>query len=273
MSLLASVMGMNLREFEGRVYGPLPWTVAIDSVTDFISLTEDDPERWREHAPPGFAAAALFAVAPDLLAELYDRSVVHGEQVFTWNRPIGIGDVLEVSGKVTRVRERGGVFFITFEMEARDGSGPVITGRALFLASGEALAAGEAGYERREPPHSHRGDPTHGQVAASRADLVRYASATRDWNPVHWDHEAGVAAGFPGVVVHGLLQAGWALRVATPSGASPRPFAAARVRFRNPLFPAHAVSVDVRRDAGTVDVVLSDADLEYLTASIELSDE
>lgn len=266
-------MVMHLSEFEGKVYGPLPWTVAIDSVADFVNLTGDDTDRWSDHAPPGFAAAALFAVAPDLLAELYDRSVVHGEQTFEWNQPIRIGDVLEVSGEVTRVRERGGVFFVTFEMTALDPTGPVVTGRALFLASGEALAAGQASYERTEPPHSYRGDLTDGQVAASRADLVRYAAATRDWNPVHWDHEAGVTAGFPGVVVHGLLQAGWALRAATPPGTSSKPFASARIRFRNPLFPAHPVSVDVTRGEDTVDVVLSDADLEYLTASIELSDE
>lgn len=261
---------MDLSDFEGRGYGPLPWRVAVDSVGDFISLTRDDADRWTDVAPPGFAASALFAVAPDLLSELYDRSVVHGEQTFTWDEPIRVGSLLQVGGNVTRVRERGGVYFISFEMEATDGGEAILTGRSLFLVSGEALAAGQADFERTEPPHSHRGDLAAGLEAASRDDLIRYASATRDWNPVHWDHEAAVAAGFPGVVVHGLLQAGWALRAAAADTSGTHPFASARFRFRNPLLPARTATITTEAKDGTVDVILADDHIEYLTASVAL---
>jgi hydroxyacyl-ACP dehydratase HTD2-like protein with hotdog domain len=242
--------------------------VSPDSVRDFVALTGDDLDRWVDSAPPGFAAAALFAVAPDLLAELYDHSVIHGEQVFTWERPIRSDASFEVNGVVTKVRDRGGVFFVTFEMNAKDDAGTVMTGRSLFLASGETLAAGGAEFIRPEPPHSYRGDLSDQEVAASRADLVRYASATRDWNPVHWDHEAAVAAGFPGIVVHGLLQAGWALRAAGESVAGEAPFSTARFRFRNPLLPARPVSLTVSEEDETLDVVIFDEDVEYLTATI-----
>ncbi|NIP92489.1 MAG: hypothetical protein GWO24_03050, partial [Akkermansiaceae bacterium] len=50
--------------------------------------------------------------------------------------------------------------------------------------------------------------------SASRADLVRYAGITRDFNPIHWDHEAAVEAGLPGVIVHGLLMASWVTQAA-----------------------------------------------------------
>ncbi|HEX6220123.1 MAG TPA: MaoC/PaaZ C-terminal domain-containing protein [Acidimicrobiia bacterium] len=259
---------MELTDFEGRTYGPLPWHVAIESVKDFVSLTRDDPDRWTDAAPPGFAASALFAVAPDLLADLYDRSVVHGEQAFNWEQPIRVGSLLQVGGTVTRVRERGGVHFITFETEATASGDTVLTGRSLFLVSGEALAAGQADFERTEPPHSHRGELAAGQVAASRDDLVRYASATRDWNPVHWDHDAAVAAGFPGVVVHGLLQAGWALRAAGAGTSGDHPFASARFRFRNPLLPARPATITTEAKNDTIDVVLADDDVEYLTATV-----
>lgn len=263
---------MDLSDFEGRSYGPLPWHVAVDSVGDFVALTGDDPARWSDAAPPGFAAAALFAVAPDLLAELYDRSVVHGEQTFGWNGPIRVGALLEVRGEVTRVRERSGVYFVTFEMNAEHGGDEVLNGRSTFLVSGEALAAGTADYERAEPPHSHRGEGDEGTVAASRDDLVRYASSTRDWNPVHWDHDAAVAAGFPGVVVHGLLQASWALRAAAVGTSGPYPFVSARFRFRNPLLPARPATIanDVRD--GTIDLVIAGDDVEYLTATVTLNE-
>lgn len=266
-------VGMTPAELEGKTYGPRQWRVADYSVFDFVFLTGDDPDRWAGAAPPGFAAAALFSVAPELLAELYDSSVIHGEQTFQWKRRIPVGSLLDVTGTVTRVRERGGVHFITFEMEARDDPDVVLAGKSLFLVSGEAIPGGPAEFVRPEPHHSYAGEPAEGQLSASRADLVRYASATRDWNPVHWDHEAGLAAGFPGVVVHGLLQAGWALRLATEDTDSARPFKSARFRFRNPLLPARPVDHSITRREGSVEVVISDDDTEYLTATIELANE
>ena len=269
---LATVTSMNPADLDGKTYGPRPWPVAIDGVSDFVDLTGDDPERWSGSAPPGFAAAALFAVAPDLLAEIYDSSVIHGEQTFRWNRPISIGSLLDVGGSVTRVRERGGVHFVTFEMRAVDGSDVVVSGKSIFLVSGESIPGGRSEFVRPEPHHSYAGEPNPGQLSASRADLVRYASATRDWNPVHWDHEAGVAAGFPGVVVHGLLQAGWALRIATADTGSVRPFASARFRFRNPLLPARPVDHTLAGGGGSVEVSIVDDDAEYLSATMVLAD-
>jgi acyl dehydratase len=269
---LATVALMNPADLEDRAYGPRRWNVAIDAVYDYITLTGDDPERWTGTAPPGFAAAALFAVAPDLLSDIYDSSVIHGEQSFRWNRPISIGSLLDVSGVVTRVRERGGVHFVTFEMKAVDGDDAVVSGSSLFLVSGESIPGGQPEFVRPEPHHSYAGEPKEDQLSVSRAGLVQYASATRDWNPVHWDHEAGVAAGFPGVVVHGLLQAGWALRIASVDTTSPRPFASARFRFRNPLLPARPAGHTIERNEGSVEVSIRDDEAEYLSATMVLAD-
>ncbi|HZD23629.1 MAG TPA: MaoC/PaaZ C-terminal domain-containing protein, partial [Acidimicrobiia bacterium] len=229
---------MDLTQLEGRTYGPLSWRINPEAVADFIEVTGDDPVRWTSNAPPGFAAAALFTVAPDLLAELYRHAVIHGEQTFVWNGALPINGELEVTGTVTRVRERGSTYFVTFEVAGGDR----LTGKALFLASGDPTSPEPPPVEGSEPPHGFRGEVGDGQVSASRADLVRYAAATRDWNPVHWDHEAAVAAGFPGVVVHGLLQAAWALRAFSDTTSGN--ISSARFRFRHPLKPGHPVSVD-----------------------------
>lgn len=254
---------------EGRRFGPSPFVVSAERVADFVEVTGDDPNRWTDAAPPGFAAAALFEVAPFLLAEI-DGSVIHGEQSFTWLRPLAIGSDLEVVGTVPRVRERGGVHYITFDIAAGDAEGEVVTGSSLFLVTGDALPA-SADFERPEPHHSFRGEAQPEQRSASRADLVRYASATRDWNPIHWDHGAAVAAGLPGVVVHGLLQAAWALELAARGGVGATPLAQARIRFRTPLLPARPVSVGSEREADVVTVVISDVDNEFLSARVELS--
>jgi hydroxyacyl-ACP dehydratase HTD2-like protein with hotdog domain len=254
---------MDIAEIEGKTYGPRPLRVAVDSVADFLEVTNDNPARWADEAPPGYAAAALFVVAPELLEELSDRSIIHGEQSFAWHAPIAIGSLLDVTGRVTKARERGGVYFVTFEIEATGPDGPVLTGSSLFLISGEAIPA-ESDFLRPEPPHSYRGAPEDGEMGASRADLIRYAAATRDWNPIHWDHDAAVAAGFPGVVVHGLLQAAWVFAIASSGSESSRPLVEARVRFRNPLLPARPVKVRLAEGKATV----ADETTEYLTATI-----
>jgi acyl dehydratase len=262
---------MDISELVGRTFGPSSLGVTPERVTDFVVATGDDVERWVRHAPPAFASAALFAVAPSLLDELAGRSVIHGEQAFSWHAPFAVGDTLEVTGTVSRARERSGIFYVGFDIEAHSGGAPVMGGSALFLVSGDSLAA-DADYERPEPPQSHRGDPGPGQRAASRADLVRYAAASRDWNPVHWDHGAAVAAGLPGVVIHGLLQAAWAMQAATATAEGSRPLSSGRFRFRSPLFPARAVDVAAEGEGPQVTVSISDPDQEYLNARIELSD-
>lgn len=257
-------------DLSGRVFGPAPLAATSDRVADFVHVTGDDADRWAVTAPPGFAAAALFAVAPDLLEEMAGHSVIHGEQTFAWHAPIRVGDNLQVTGTVSRVRERGGVHYIGFDIVVGDGDTVVVEGNSLFLVTGEALPA-ESTFERPEPPHSHRGEPGSGQLSASRAGLVRYAAATGDWNPIHWDHEAAVAAGLPGVVVHGLLQCSWALRAVSELGAGPSPLSAARIRFRNPLLPARPVSMSLVDEGGVARVSLYDADAEYLSARVELA--
>ncbi len=258
-------------DLEGRNYGPGRLHLTPDRIADFVESTGDDPDRWEATAPPGFAASALFVVAPDLLGEVVG-SVIHGEQTFTWHGPLRSGSVLDVIGTVSRVRERGGVHYIGFDISAADGGTVILDGSSLFLVTGEALPV-SSDFERREPPHSYRGDPGDGQLAASRADLIRYAAATRDWNPIHWDHDAAVAAGLPGVVVHGLLQASWALAAVARLRTGEAPVSSAKIRFRSPLLPARPVDLDLGSDGDSASVTISDVDNEYLNARVTLSEE
>lgn len=260
---------MDFTALVDQTYGPSRVWVSPDRVADFVAATGDDPDRWTDAAPPGFMSVALFAVAPDLLAQLYEHSVIHGEQSFTWDRPFRLGAELTVIGVVTKSRERAGVHFVTFEMEAHESEGRVAHGSALFLAGGSI----DVGHEHPEPEVNDNGNPGSGQVAASRSDLVRYAAATRDWNPIHWDHGTAVDAGLPGVISHGLLQASWALRAASEMGEGSRPLESARVRFRNPLFPAHPANLTLTSVGSTVNVVLDDAERQYITARIETTHE
>jgi acyl dehydratase len=49
----------------------------------------------------------------------------------------------------------------------------------------------------------------------TRTDIVRFAGASGDFNPLHHDEERARAAGFPGVFAMGQMQAGMLSRLAT----------------------------------------------------------
>jgi acyl dehydratase len=48
-----------------------------------------------------------------------------------------------------------------------------------------------------------------------RDDLVRYAGASGDFNIIHWSDRVASAAGLPGVIAHGMLTLGVAVRLVT----------------------------------------------------------
>ena len=39
----------------------------------------------------------------------------------------------------------------------------------------------------------------------TRADLIRYAGASGDFNPIHWSDRVAKSLGLPGVIAHGML--------------------------------------------------------------------
>jgi acyl dehydratase len=58
--------------------------------------------------------------------------------------------------------------------------------------------------------------------AVTRADLVRYAGASGDFNPIHWSDRTASAVGLPGVIAHGMFTMALASRaVATWTGGAP----------------------------------------------------
>jgi acyl dehydratase len=48
-----------------------------------------------------------------------------------------------------------------------------------------------------------------------RSDLVRYAGASGDFNPIHWNERYARAAGLPDVIAHGMFTMASAIRVVT----------------------------------------------------------
>jgi len=262
----------GLEELTGTDFGSLPLDVDPLRVAEFARSVGDEPDRWEHDAPPMFANAALFTTAPAFLDDPevrpFTRSLIHSDQTFVWHRPLAVGERLEVSGRVDAVRVRGSLNLVTFAARAWSDRGEWLDSTSGFVMSQES--AGGEGPEEPEPDADDRPDidgpldratlPSPGaaidtvRCGASRSDLVRYAEASGDANPIHLDHEAARAAGLGGVVVHGLLMGAWLARVAGRYGTLDE----LRLRFRSPLRPAVAAQAEgVVRDDGSLDLALT----------------
>ncbi len=72
-------------------------------------------------------------------------------------------------------------------------------------------------------------------VRVTRADLVRYAGASGDFNPIHWNERFAREVGLPGVIAHGMLTMGLAARIVTDWAGDPGAVVQYGVRFGRPV--------------------------------------
>jgi acyl dehydratase len=72
-------------------------------------------------------------------------------------------------------------------------------------------------------------------VRVTRADLVRYAGASGDLNPIHWSDRVAASVGLPGVIAHGMLTMALAGRLVTDWAGDPGAMRSYSVRFTRPV--------------------------------------
>ena len=125
----------------GRTFPPTPpYTVSEERVLEFARATGSTYE--------GHAAPATFPIVvafPAMTALMEDPSVgislhrvVHGDQRFTYTRPVVVGDVLTATLTVDSLRQIGGADIIGTRSEITDGDGlPVCTAFATLVHRGE----------------------------------------------------------------------------------------------------------------------------------------
>ena len=95
----------------------------------------------------------------------------------------------------------------------------------------------------------------------TRADLVRYAGASGDFNPIHWNERTALKVGLPGVIAHGMLTMALVGRAIVAWAGAPDAVVEYGVRFTRPV----VVPDD---DEGTeieVSAVVKDASADGLT--------
>jgi acyl dehydratase len=142
-------------DLQGRSYPPTsPYLVGREKVREFAravlatSPLNLDPEAARTAgyadvvAPPTFATVIQDATLQQLLSDedagVDFSRVVHGDQRFTFSRPIVAGDELTATMTVTSVKTLGGHAMVTAESSIADASGAhVVTATSTLVVRGD----------------------------------------------------------------------------------------------------------------------------------------
>ncbi|MEO6703028.1 MAG: MaoC family dehydratase N-terminal domain-containing protein [Jatrophihabitantaceae bacterium] len=144
------------QSFVGREFPPtVPYEVGREKIREFAEAIGDDNPVYRDPAaaralgyadviaPPTFAIVVSMRSSAQVVRDpglgLDYSKVVHGEQKFSYQRPIQAGDVLQVVSSVQSMRAVGGNDILTIKGEVSTLDGElVVTAVSTLVARGTA---------------------------------------------------------------------------------------------------------------------------------------
>lgn len=103
-------------------------------------------------------------------------------------------------------------------------------------------------------------------VEVDRARLVRYAGASGDFNPIHWNDAFAAEVGLPGVIAHGMFTMGAAVALVEDWAGGPDAVVDYQTRFTRPVAVPNP-GVATLEVTGTVGAIDADAG----TARVDLT--
>lgn len=122
----------------GRSYETAPFLVSEQSIRDYKAAVGELQGDGELIAPPTYAMVygfeAYWQLWTDQEVGLDVAHLVHGEQRFSFDRPVRPGDRIRTTGRLTAINTRGDMELVTFELKAIDDQDrPVSDATALFI--------------------------------------------------------------------------------------------------------------------------------------------
>lgn len=108
-------------------------------------------------------------------------------------------------------------------------------------------------------------------ISVSRQDLVKYAGASGDFNPIHWNEAFATSVELPGVIAHGMFTMGAAVQLVTDWAGDAAAVVDFQTRFTKPVLVADTTGTD---DAGAsieVSGTIGVLDAQAHTARVDLT--
>jgi acyl dehydratase len=106
----------------------------------------------------------------------------------------------------------------------------------------------------------------------TRDNLVRYAGASGDFNPIHYRDDIAQSVGLPGVLAHGMLTMGLAVQPVSNWVGDPARIVDYQVRFTRPVLVDGATGADVTVTA-TVGALEEDTQVARIDLTAKFNDE
>lgn len=106
----------------------------------------------------------------------------------------------------------------------------------------------------------------------TRDNLVRYAGASGDFNPIHYRDDVAVSVGLPGVLAQGMLTMGFAVQPVSNWVGDPARIVDYQVRFTRPVLVDGASGADVTVTA-TVGALEDETKIARIDLTAKFNDE
>jgi acyl dehydratase len=207
-------------------------------------------------AVPTFATVLAAAGIPSMEAMGGDHlMMLHGEQAVEWRRPLPAEGRATVEGRGVEAVDKGakGAIVVTETTLTGADGGVLAVLRATRFCRADGGFGGPS--ERREKPHEPPlRTPDVVLELETRPEQAALYRLSGDRNPVHADPAIAKAAGFPGVILHGLCTFGMSCRgiLQTFCDFEPARLASHQARFSSPVYPGERLSLHMWRDGPVI---------------------
>jgi acyl dehydratase len=108
-------------------------------------------------------------------------------------------------------------------------------------------------------------------IAVTRTDLVKYAGASGDFNPIHWNEAFATGVELPGVIAHGMFTMGAVVQLVTDWAGDPAAVVDFQTRFTKPVLVIDTTGTPEPGATIEVSGAIGKLDAEAGTARVDLT--
>ncbi len=256
MSLDPSLLGHETQPETG--------TVIAEDVRQFADAIGDSKSLYRDADAAHAAGYTQIPAMPTFITrfrvsfeeaglDVERMQVLHGEQEYTYTRPLYVGDTMSVKHRIASLRQsaRGGMAIMTIEQLGDTAEGErVVTGKATVIVREGApadAAAASGGASAAKAARVPEGAPIPQLVKqVTQEQIDAYADVSGDHNPIHINREVARAVGLDGTIAHGMLSMAFLGQLLTDWLANSAPkgswLARLKVRFQGMVRPGDTVT-------------------------------
>ncbi|HZC05545.1 MAG TPA: MaoC family dehydratase N-terminal domain-containing protein [Ktedonobacterales bacterium] len=204
----------------GHQTAPQSGVVSANDIRQFAEAVGDPNPIFRDEAAARATGYTGIPAEPTFVTRFHvafadagldpeHTQVLHGEQEYTYERPLVAGDQVTVRYVVSAVRQSrraDGMAIMTLEQQCDTAAGErVATGKAIIIVRDMAPAGGgETTAGKQQPdPDGERIPDLSKQV--TQEQINAYADVSGDHNPIHHDPATARSVGLEGTIAHGML--------------------------------------------------------------------